>query len=72
MQHNLQNELLGVETKILAEQKSLEQSKGTRSLLNAPDVYHMIAMLQSFPISNGSGERLTFFELVISSDPKKI
>jgi len=61
-----------VETKILAELQSAAQSQGVEVLINAPDVFYMIAILKSSPMCNGQGDRTYFMNSVLQRDPASI
>jgi len=53
LQTNLLISVLAVETEILAKLQAEAQSQGISQLISAPDVYYMLAMLNSGAISNG-------------------
>lgn len=53
LQHNITIVLMAEETKILSKLQAEAQSQGITDLIEAPDVYYMIAILGSSQLCNG-------------------
>lgn len=69
---HLEHELLAAESQVNAQIAKLRQMHDVKVLLEAPDVFVAAAALSSQKFCHGKGDRTSFFEMVLETDPNTI
>ena len=69
---HLTHELSAIESQIQVQFNKLEKQEDVRLILEAPDAIMGAAVLTTQPFYIGKGDRSTFIEIVLNSDPHKI
>lgn len=72
LQHNLTITLMAEETKILSKLQAEAQFQGISLLIEAPDVYYMIAILATSRLCNGQGDKSSFIYGILHRNPSDI
>ena len=69
---NLKNELRSTQDSVMQSFADLQKNADLKLILEAPDVYIAAVALSQKGFYNGRGDRTSFFDLILSLDPRTI